>query len=227
MTEAENSSLVWNQRCRPFYDYPMQRLPDEAPAAGVDQHVGHTSLGDWKLLELAKSDVRCFGRLFERHRDYVFRLAWGFAGASCAEDITQEVFMRVLMQRKRWVRRAKFTTLLYQITLNTAREFRRQGRREVAVDLAAPGEAESVGAELGVEPRNPELHDLARALRTLSGRQREVVVLRHLEGLSTKETARILGCGEGSIKVHLHRGMAKLREFHQAVESRLGGVSEA
>lgn len=197
---------------RTGYDSLMRVRPRKGFAVGAG--VGAPgALDDWKLLALAKTDVRAFGELFERHRDYVFRLAWGFAGHSPAEDITQEVFTRVLAHRRRWVRRAKFTTLLYQITLNIAREFRRRHGREVSVDLGEPSEMTGLGADLHVNPANPELHDLGKALHTLSDRQREVVVLRHLEGLNTRETAKVLGCAEGSVKVHLHRGMAGLRKF--------------
>ena len=169
---------------------------------------------DWALLHDAKTSARSFSQLFERHRDYVFRLAWGFVGERSAEDITQEVFVRVLRQRRRWTRRAKFTTLLYQVTLNTAREVRRSQAREVLVDLSDSEAAGPVPADrLQSPPVGSATADLSKALASLSNRQREVVVLRHLEGLSTKEAAQVMGCTQGSVKVHLHRGMAALKTF--------------
>ncbi len=220
--------------------------PHELAANGVDRGIGHASRMsasgkggrassreadtdvsprgvtkddslDWALLKDAKTSASSFSELFERHRDYVFRIAWGFAGERHAEDITQEVFVRILRQRRRWTRRAKFTTLLYQVALNTAREVRRGHGREVLVDLS---DADAQGPVppnlLRSEPVGSAAADLAKALASLSNRQREVVVLRHLEGLSTKEAAQVMGCGEGSVKVHLHRGMTALKTFLEA-----------
>ena len=56
------------------------------------------------------------------------------------------------------------------------------------------------------------LSELSRALDQLPGRQREVVVLRMLEGLSTRETVRVIGCREGTVKVHLHRALNDLKD---------------
>ena len=60
--------------------------------------------------------------------------------------------------------------------------------------------------------RLDRLKDLGRVLATLPIRQREVVVLRFLEGFDTAETAEILGCREGTVKAHLHRATLKLKE---------------
>lgn len=212
MIDALALRPAWGPSAGTGYDSSMRVRTKTSSTLGAQSDC-HAHSDDWKLLALAKTDARAFGELFERHRDYVFRLAWGFAGRSPAEDITQEVFTRVLARRRRWVRRAKFTTLLYQITLNISREFRRRHGREIVVDLGENGEAAGLGADLRMHVKDPQLHDLAKALETLTERQRETVVLRHLEGLSTRETAKVLGCGEGSVKVHLHRGMGRMREF--------------
>lgn len=148
------------------------------------------------------------GLLFTRHKDYVYRLAWGFLGSrSLAEDVTQEVFLRLAKGRSRWWPRAKFRTWLYQVTLNTAREFRRRRQRD-----AQPLTDEALERQTAPDPPTLARADLSRALDLLPQRQREVVVLRFYEGLSTKETARIMRCREGTIKSHLHRALATLRQ---------------
>lgn len=182
----------------------------EAPA-GAAQPRRRDDASDWDLLARARSQASAFGVLFERHRDYVFRLAWGFCGEHAADDVTQEVFTRVLARRRPFLRRARFTTLLYQITLNVAREFRRRDRREGALDeLDEKTRARFEQAQTAA-PVEAELADLGKALATLSPRQREVIVLRRLEGLSTRETAAVLRCREGTVKVHLHRALRALR----------------
>lgn len=182
----------------------------ETPASGLGAPQGDDH-ADWELLARARTQASAFGVLFERHRDYVFRLAWGFCGEHAADDITQEVFTRVLARRRPFLRRARFTTLLYQITLNVARETRRRRGREGSLDDLDPGAGARLDSAWTVGPRDPGLCDLARALDTLSPRQREVLVLRRLEGLSTRETAQVLRCREGTVKMHLHRAMRGLR----------------
>ena len=163
---------------------------------------------DWQLLKDARDAFSGLDTLFERHKDYVFRLAWGFLGGrDLAEDVTQEVFLRIAKGRRRWRARAKFRTLLYQVTLNTCREHRRRRARETALD------SDSAERETAVAlPRDPRLADLGRSLDLLPERQREAVVLRFFEGCDTRETARIMGCREGTVKSHLHRAMAALRQ---------------
>ena len=56
------------------------------------------------------------------------------------------------------------------------------------------------------------LAELGRLLGSLPDRQREVIVLRVLEGMSTRETAEVMRCREGTVKTHLHRGTAALRQ---------------
>lgn len=163
---------------------------------------------DWRLLTAPCGGEDGLGLLFTRHKDYVYRLAWGFLGSrSLAEDVTQEVFLRLAKGRSRWWPRAKFRTWLYQVTLNTAREFRRRRQRD-----AQPLTDEALERQTAPDPPTLARADLSRALDLLPQRQREVVVLRFYEGLSTKETARIMRCREGTIKSHLHRALATLRQ---------------
>ncbi len=167
---------------------------------------------DWALVRAG--DDAALTVVFARHKDFVYRLAWGFTGdAGLAEDVTQEVFLRMFERHGRWRRRAKFRTLLYRITANTARELvRRRDRGSVADDARTTSATQ-------VEPRPVgELADLSVALAGLPARQREVVVLRHLEGLSTRETATALGCRPGTVKAHLHRAFAALRRILDPVD---------
>lgn len=166
---------------------------------------------DWQLLRGAGEgdDLAGFEVLFDRHKDYVYRLAWGFLGArALAEDVIQEVFLRLARRRRRFLPRAKFRTLLYRVTLSTARELQRRRRRDARYEPALDRR------ETPPEPRlDPRLGELARALDGLSQRQREVVVLRYYEGLDTRETARVMRCREGTVKAHLHRALGALRRL--------------
>ncbi len=167
---------------------------------------------DWDLLAQAPTDGFAMARLFDKHRHYVFRVAWGILNEdAAAEDVVQDVFLKMQAGRLKAKPRARFTTWLFQVAINTAREQARKRRRAwgdaAAIDVLA------VMEDGNADPaRLDRLKDLGRSLATLPLRQREVVVLRFLEGFDTAETAEILGCREGTVKAHLHRATLKLRD---------------
>lgn len=171
------------------------------------------TLNDWDLFAIASESDGALDALFQRHRHYVFRVAWGLLGEdAAAEDVVQEVFLRMRTGRLKARPRARFTTWLYKVAVNAAREQARKRRRMWGDSAAADALAET--ADEGADPARLEtLRDLGQALATLPLRQREVVVLRHLEGFDTAETAEILGCRAGTVKAHLNRATLKLREI--------------
>lgn len=168
---------------------------------------------DWDLLARAPVEERALRQLFERHRNYVYRVAWGLLNEEqLADDAVQEVFLKMRLGRLKAKPQAKFTTWLYQVALNTARELARS-RRKMWSDQDAVRALEATADQTSDPARIDTLKDLGQALAALPGRQREVVVLRFLEGFDTGETAEILGCREGTVKAHLHRATQRLRHL--------------
>jgi RNA polymerase sigma-70 factor (ECF subfamily) len=137
-----------------------------------------------------------------------------------AADATQEVYLRVVRSVLAFRGEAAFTTWLHRVTVNVClTALTRRG------DVRGRGQAAGVEAfaaddlvldEPGPEER-AERADLARrtaqALAGLPEDARQVVVLRDVQGLSTKETAELLGISEGAVKVRLHRAHARLRDL--------------
>ena len=158
---------------------------------------------DWDLANQARTDPRNLDLLFRRHRDFVYRAIWAQVGhKAVAEDLTQEVFIRVATGRRKLFRRAAFRTWLYRVAANLVRDHRRKHRWELD-DSGLEGQ---VG-----ESSQQNLMDILKAIDRLARRQREVVLLRILEGMSTEETADLLGISQGSVKTHLHRGLEHLK----------------
>ena len=160
---------------------------------------------DWHLLARARKDTQALAELFYRHRDTVFRFAMARCGdEDLANDITQELFLRLASYRRPVFRRARFSTWLYRVTANIATD---AWRRSAPRDLE-PYE-EPVTAS-GHEARA----DLERVLATMADlpeRQRDVFHLRVLEQWSVEETAAALGISPGSVKTHLHRALGAVR----------------
>lgn len=143
-----------------------------------------------------------------------------------AADATQEVFVRVTRSVLGFRGEAAFGTWLHRVTVNVcATALRKRGdhraRGQVAGwrPFAVPDHGEGVheGAVAEDDPSQrvielDEVSQVARAIRGLSEDDRAIVTLRDIEGLSTKETAKVLGISDGAAKVRLHRAHARLRE---------------
>ncbi|MHC5034829.1 MAG: RNA polymerase sigma factor, partial [Planctomycetota bacterium] len=102
------------------------------------------STGESELIELARSgDVAAFGRLVEQNQDFVYNSVYHLvAGEQDAEDIAQEVFVKAYRNIGAFKGRARFSTWLYGIMLNTVRDFWRRRRRHVTLSLSGPADAE-------------------------------------------------------------------------------------
>ena len=158
-----------------------------------------------------------FRHLVERYMKPTYNLAFSFVGDHhSAEDLTQEVFIRVYQSLPSFRGDAEFSTWLYRITVNLAlnrsKQIIRRAEREqpllLSADLPAGNDHDRA---LTVD----WAHHIERALHELPTLQRAVVILRHLNGLSTKQVSSILCCSEGAVKTHLHRGLKKLRSTLQ------------
>lgn len=150
----------------------------------------------------------------------VYALARRLLGdPSDAADATQEVYVRVVRSVLGFRGDSSFGTWLHRVTVNVClTALRARG------DVRARGQSAGV-LEMDVELVDPapdpasraETADLAartaQALGELSPEAREVVLLRDVQGLSTKEAAEVLGISEGALKVRLHRAHARLREL--------------
>lgn len=177
----------------------------------VDEH------SDNELVRQFKSgDSRAFDAIVERFQDRVYRLAcvWLY-DAQNAADATQEVFVRSYTGLRRFHFRSEPFTWLYRTTRNVCSEFNRVRRGE-------PLEQEPADAREAPERAVSEL-ERARRVRQLvarlPARQQEVVMLRIFEDLSVGETARLMGCREGTVKALLHKATNNLKRVMAAQAS--------
>ncbi len=130
-----------------------------------------------------------------------YRVAYRILGDRAeAEDIAQEALARATL---RWARlHDRPEGWVSRVASNLAIDRYRRRRREPAIQTGPIGI---------VDDRTVERSDLVAALRRLSRRQREVVVLRYLADLSEADVAATLGCSVGSVKTHASRGLSAMR----------------
>ncbi len=131
-----------------------------------------------------------------------------------AREVAQEALLRAYRYLGSFDPDLGFRSWLYQITVNTARSFQRKRiEQEKGLDRAAP---EIVGSGAAEDPEaGPERAALrarlAACLEVLSRREREVFLLREIEELNVRETARVLGSSAVSVRVHLNAARRKIR----------------
>lgn len=136
-----------------------------------------------------------------------------------ADDVAQEAFVNVHRSLPGFRGDSDFATWLFRIVkncaLNRLKQRKRKQRREV--DLAV-ADNEVISLNAGLQATDDTRVQVERALHELPTLQRAVVMLRHINGLSTRQVSRILSCSEGTVKTHLYRGLKKMRERLQFLE---------
>ena len=154
-------------------------------------------------------DVGAFGALFEAQRPSALRLAYTMTGdASIAEDVVAEAFARTY---ERWAK-GKVDDPGAYVRRAVVNEVRSTWRRRAVRRRHAAMERRVEPSTAARADRVADADVLGRALSTLPARQRAVVVLRVVEDLSEQDVAAALGCSLGTVKSHLSRGLARLRE---------------
>ena len=173
-----------------------------------------TAADEQHLIQRAKQGSQeAFRCLVERHMKQAYNIAYRFVSDhDDADEVTQEAFVRAFRSLGSFRGDSGFSTWLYRIvvnlSLNQIRQNRKKKEREMRSDRALMMSATAVvPGELGILSGH-----LERALNELSALQRSVVILRHLDGRSTREVSQILHCSEGTVKTHLFRGLKKLRD---------------
>jgi RNA polymerase sigma-70 factor (ECF subfamily) len=176
---------------------------------------------DIRLMGLAATgDDRAFEQLVERHQRLIIGTVGRMLGTgSDAEDIAQQVFVRVWKNAKRYEPRAKFTTWLLKITRNLVfNELRRRSRHpQVPLQSDSEEEERPLKDDQAIAPDasllDQELQDAVdAAIANLPETQRMAVILRRYDELSYEEIAETLDQSVSAVKSLLFRARTELRE---------------
>lgn len=154
-----------------------------------------------------------FVRFVAERRERARRLAWRLVGGNdaAADDVTQEAFLKAYRGLAKFRDESALDTWFYRILVRQTQHYLRwRALREL---WSPPAGDRDGGAEaITTTERDPVLKSrIAAALGRLSAAQRQAFVLVHLEELSVKEAAAIMGKADGTVKSHLHRALDRLR----------------
>ena len=174
------------------------------------------------MLDVKAGDDSSFNSLLQKYRsplvNFLYRMV---RDTATAEDLAQEVFLRVYRARKQYTPSAKFTTWLFRIATNLALNSVRDGRyQKLSISLdAAPDGEDSVPLELParelridqkmIERDRTEL--IRKAVWALPEKQRAAVLLHKYEEMDYAEIAKVLECSESALKSLLFRAYETLR----------------
>jgi RNA polymerase sigma-70 factor (ECF subfamily) len=196
----------WNLKKRTRSDMPQS--PEETDiAAFVDKS--------------AQGDVDAFGKLYDMYMERIYKYVYYHTGeAMVAEDLTQDIFIKAwgAINRFEW-KGQPFSSWLFRIAHNCTVDYYRSAQRESALkEQMSKSIRESESAPATANPvqeveQKLTHQELLEAIADLSAAQKEVIILKFLEGMENNEIARITGKKEGAIRITQMRALAALREI--------------
>lgn len=158
----------------------------------------------------AAGDRDAFAAIVDAQYDFIFRVAYKWLGdRSDAEDVTQNVVIKLAKSIRQFDGRAQFSSWLYRIALNAVRDHQRQsirqGRNVAALSLVSPTAA----------PSNQEddvtMNEVWAAVRQLPEKQRDAVLMIYGEDMSHAECAAIMDCKEKTVSWYVHEAKKTLK----------------
>jgi RNA polymerase sigma-70 factor (ECF subfamily) len=176
-----------------------------------------------------QGDQEAFGALVRRFQRLVFRVVGGFLrNPADVEDVAQEAFMKAFAALSTFRPGAPFAPWLIRIATRVSYDRLRQRRRagETAWEDLPPGEQRAAHDMVaGTQPEDQAAaRDLAeRALALLHPKDRQALMLTHIQGFTTAEVAQAMGCTALAVRLRLHRGRRAMRA---AAEALLNGMKE-
>jgi len=205
----------------------MAKTPMAATYEAIGAHGAAVDPDVALMLALARGDESAFEELVARHQSRIVALIHRFVGDEAeAEDLAQEVFLRVYRTRDRYQPKARFSTWIYRIAANVSlNALRSRGRRRnISVPLSyeatetqegqTSAHVEDTHADRpGARMEQEELRTQVReAIDQLPENQKVAVILNKYENLSYDEIGAIMGCSVMAVKSLLARARTNLRE---------------
>ena len=186
-----------------------------------------------RLVERSKQgDEEAFGVLVKKYKTKVFNLAYSFTrNKETAEDLAQEIFIKVYYALNKFKFKSGFGTWLYRIAVNHIKDHLRKRGKERLISLEImsrePSQQENeIKKKEKVQEKADRKKLLYRALQSLPEKHQVILTLRDIQGHSYEEIADILKLSPGTVDSRLHRARKMLRKKISPFLSQEGGNHE-
>jgi RNA polymerase sigma-70 factor, ECF subfamily len=182
-------------------------VPRSAKTETVDDHE--------LIARVRAGETRLFAQLVERHADAVYAMSLRLIGDRReAEDVAQEVFLRVHRALASFKGDSRFSTWLYRITWNLCADWRRRNRKPGRVTTSLESAADQHDGRIDLEKRVIDAEDQGMVRQALDGLDdiyRSVVILHYYQKLPYEQIASILGVPVKTVETRLYRARRQLR----------------
>lgn len=184
-------------------------------------------LSDAEIIDRFKSgDVEVFDVLAQRYSSRAYQIAYGVLGSKeDAEEVAQDVFIRIYKALPKFRGDAEFSTWMYRIAMNLARnKYRwnksRGARQNISIQATEEDEESGRGIQVSADELSPDTQaelteftgNVMKEIENLPPLYREALVLRNIEEMSYERIATVLGCKLGTIKSRIARAREELRK---------------
>lgn len=169
---------------------------------------------DMELIDKARSgDHQSFAALADRHYMTVYRYAFRWCRSQeDAEDITQEVFIKLAGKIHLFDKRSLFTTWLYRITANCAKDYARKNNRWTKNKLPELPDNEATASPNPGPENNIIARNILSVISKLPRKQKEAVLLVYAEGMNHKEASQVIGCAETTVSWRIFQAKRQLKK---------------
>jgi RNA polymerase sigma-70 factor, ECF subfamily len=198
----------------PPQPYNSERVPTDMTALAALERDAEL------MLRVRDGDATSFAQLLDKHRGPVIHFLYRMVqNQAIAEELAQEVFLRVYRSRASYEPTAKFTTWLFRIATHLALNWIRDGRHEKAKESLDEDAKDAVGRQLASHRPNVEqnllrearLQEIRQAIESLPAKQRAAVMMHQYEEMEYTQIASVLECSESAVKSLLFRAYEALR----------------
>lgn len=185
--------------------------------------------GSDMIKKACAGDMAAYQECIQLYSPRIHAIAYQVVGNSIdAQDIAQEVFIRLFRSLRTYKPQFAFTTWLYRLTLNLSIDYLRKQTRHQNISLEELSGESDIKDNVPLPEASLEQSELKGTLQQISEgltiNQRKVFVLRELQGFSTDEVAQILKCKVSTVRVHLSKARKHIKDSLERHD--LGGVLE-
>lgn len=180
------------------------------------------------IIEMKHGNKDAFEKIIEKYQNRIFTLCYRYTGnKEDAEDLAQDVFVKLFKKINQYNNKSSFSTWLFQIGNNTCKDFLRKKQKESQIKIADHIwlDDEEVKPERFIEKKTPEsqLEDkekmlvLKETINKLTPEYKMVIIMREFQDLSYEEISHTLNYSVGTIKSRLSRARKALKEKYKEV----------